>query len=263
LEPNVNILSTSATQVIDSINSLSPLVANKVLETMTADEIRALVSLPPVAKELLPTAPAQMSKELDVKKKIDIFSKYGCSEDEWEMLSSVDFKFDSMFDLSEVDRQILSIIDTDENISADRIASALKLKVSDVADRINKLIENKLIYVRQVNDNGMKVTKSTLTKEAKGIIKDKAPLSQIKVFYKYDVASGMGAAIIPTTRDFCRALVELKRLYTREDINQISNDLGYSVWNMRGGYYHNPKTDITTPYCRHIWKQEIRKLKAK
>ncbi len=263
LEPNVNILTNSASQVIDSINSLSPLVANKVLETMTADEIRALVSLPPVAKELLLAAPAQMSKDIDVKKKIDIFSKYGCSEDEWEMLSSVDFKFDSMFDLSEVDRQILSIIDTDENISADRIASALKLKVSDVADRINKLIENKLIYVRQVNDNGMKVTKSTLTKEAKGIIKDKAPLSQIKVFYKYDWATGFSNADLKTSRDFCRSLIDLKRLYTREDINQISNDLGYSVWNMRGGYYHNPKTDITTPYCRHIWKQEIRKLKAK
>jgi DNA-binding Lrp family transcriptional regulator len=238
----------------------SQLSENTLLQIMTKDELRQMIGLEPLVQV---TAEKQFSVDIDLKKKIDIFSKYGCSEDEWEMLSSVDFKFESMFDLSEVDRQILSIIDTDENISADRIASALKLKVSDVADRINKLIENKLIYVRQVNDNGMKVTKSTLTKEAKGIIKDQAPLSQIKVFYKYDVASGMGAAIIPTTRDFCRALVELKRLYTREDINQISNDLGYSVWNMRGGYYHNPKTDITTPYCRHIWKQEIRKLKAK
>jgi DNA-binding Lrp family transcriptional regulator len=238
----------------------SQLSENTLLQIMTKDELRQMIGLEPLVQV---TAEKQFSVDIDLKKKIDIFSKYGCSEDEWEMLSSVDFKFDSMFDLSEIDRQILSIIDTDENISADRIASALKLKVSDVADRINKLIENKLIYVRQVNDNGMKVTKSTLTKEAKGIIKDKAPLSQIKVFYKYDWATGFSNSDLKTSRDFCRTLIELKRLYTREDINQISNDLGYSVWNMRGGYYHNPKTDITTPYCRHIWKQEIRKLKAK
>jgi hypothetical protein len=34
-------------QIIDGINSLSPLVANKVLESMSPDEIRSLVSLPP------------------------------------------------------------------------------------------------------------------------------------------------------------------------------------------------------------------------
>jgi DNA-binding Lrp family transcriptional regulator len=168
-----------------------------------------------------------------------------------------------MFDLSEIDRQILSIIQTDENITADRIASALRLKVSDVAERLNTLIENELIKVRQVNDNGMKVTKSTLTSDGKAVIKELAPISQIKVFYKYDWAAGFSNADLKTSRDFCRTLIGLKRLYTREDINNISNDLGYSVWTMRGGYYHNPKTDITTPYCRHIWKQEIRKLKTK
>lgn len=37
----------SASKTIDSLNSLSPLVANKVLESMTADEIRGLVGLGP------------------------------------------------------------------------------------------------------------------------------------------------------------------------------------------------------------------------
>jgi hypothetical protein len=32
----------------DALNSLSPLVATKVLETMTINEIRALASLPPI-----------------------------------------------------------------------------------------------------------------------------------------------------------------------------------------------------------------------
>lgn len=43
--------STSIDQVLKSINTLSPLVANKVLESMTADEIRQLVTLPALTEE--------------------------------------------------------------------------------------------------------------------------------------------------------------------------------------------------------------------
>ena len=43
-----------AQAVNDAINSLSPLVANKVLESMSEDEIRALASLPPKNAELNP-----------------------------------------------------------------------------------------------------------------------------------------------------------------------------------------------------------------
>ena len=266
LEPNVTIVKESTSAVIDAINSLSPLVANKVLESMTIEEIRSLVSLPPTSQQQvqpqIPVAQKQFQLELDTKKKIEIFAKYGCSENEWELITSKEFKFASTYDLSEIDRQIMDLINADEYISADRIASALRMKTSDIADRINTLIDNDLISVKTVYDNGTKVTKSTLTSDGKAVIKERQPISEIKVFYKYDVAAGLGSAIIPTTRDFCRALLGMeKRLYTREDIDNISADLGYSVWMMRGGYYHNKETNITTPYCRHIWKQEIRKLK--
>jgi hypothetical protein len=46
-----------AQQVLDGINSLSPLVANKVLESMTPNEIRALISLEPNPEgNIIPTA---------------------------------------------------------------------------------------------------------------------------------------------------------------------------------------------------------------
>jgi hypothetical protein len=46
-----------AQQVLDGINSLSPLVANKVLESMTPNEIRALISLDPNPEgNIIPTA---------------------------------------------------------------------------------------------------------------------------------------------------------------------------------------------------------------
>lgn len=62
--PKVNEQSQSQL-VIDSINSLSPLVANKVLETMTADEIRSLANLAPnanVKTQIEQTTPAPVEQ---------------------------------------------------------------------------------------------------------------------------------------------------------------------------------------------------------
>ena len=45
---------TGGNDTTDSLNSLSPLVATKVLETMTQNEIRALAGLPPVTEPIVP-----------------------------------------------------------------------------------------------------------------------------------------------------------------------------------------------------------------
>ena len=46
------------------------------------------------------------------------------------------------------------------------------------------------------------------------------------------------------------------KVYTRKDINAISDVMGYSVWNKRGGWY--TEADGThSPSCRHIWEQQL------
>lgn len=80
--------------VIDSINSLSPLVANKVLESMTANEIRDLVGLKAeLGGSDLPTAPTMLSKNLD---DLDL-SQFGEDLDplEWELVDSRKVDYDS------------------------------------------------------------------------------------------------------------------------------------------------------------------------
>ena len=37
--------------------------------------------------------------------------------------------------------------------------------------------------------------------------------------------------------------------------------MGTNVWLYKGGWYSNPRTDAPTPQCRHIWKQNIVRLK--
>ncbi|MFK5173412.1 hypothetical protein ACI3QN_12935, partial [Propionibacterium freudenreichii] len=57
------------------------------------------------------------------------------------------------------------------------------------------------------------------------------------------------------SRPFCVKLIGLDRLYTRVDIESITDRLGYSVFDRAGGFWnHNGKTDIQ---CRHEWRANV------
>lgn len=79
----------------------------------------------------------------------------------------------------------------------------------------------------------------------------------LEVRYSYEVKAGLGAPVIETTRDFCRELIDLDRLYTREEIERLSIAVGRDIWRYRGGWYTNPDTGVTTPSCRHEWVQNV------
>jgi len=72
--------------IIEALNSLSPLVATKVLESMTPNEIRNLVLLPPKAEGTDIPAATQFSSHID---KLDV-EEYGAemNPDEWELIDS-------------------------------------------------------------------------------------------------------------------------------------------------------------------------------
>lgn len=84
--------------------------------------------------------------------------------------------------------------------------------------------------------------------------------TNVYTVYRYGLADGVsGSIVIPTTRDFCRAMVSLtsgnKRL-NFETIDAFTNEFGESAWDFRGGFYNNGKE--TKPYCRHVWIAETR-----
>lgn len=77
-----------------------------------------------------------------------------------------------------------------------------------------------------------------------------------EIRFRYDLREGInGPKILPDgrTRDFCEIILDANRFYTRNDINTLSNGFGLPVFEYAGGYYHNPETGQTTPYCRHNW----------
>lgn len=79
----------------------------------------------------------------------------------------------------------------------------------------------------------------------------------LQVRYSYEVKAGLGPTLLDTSREFCVDMVNLDRLYTRDEIDKLSNELDTDVWRYRGGWYTNPNTGKTTPSCRHEWKQNV------
>ena len=79
----------------------------------------------------------------------------------------------------------------------------------------------------------------------------------LEVRYSYEVKAGLGPDIIAGSRSFCRGLISLDKLYTRSEIETLSNEMATDVWRYRGGWYTNPSSGKTTPSCRHEWKQNV------
>lgn len=262
---------SSQQDVINGINALSPLVANKVLESMTPNEIRALIGLTPKQEgEILPDATSQAFSEQDDDFAISVFSDFGDSKSNYNVIKSRKVQFDENFepiphqDFAEIDiiitnvqSGILDLLQKNPLTTVDDMVTALKVDRQVVLGSLATLESNKLISIKPFNDNGSEVISREITDEGKRQKSARRPIADIQIKYSYEVSPGLGAPIIPTTRKFCENLINLDRIYSRKEIQNISQRLGYSVWQRRGGFYHNPRTGVTTPYCRHRWVEQV------
>jgi DNA-binding MarR family transcriptional regulator len=253
--------------IVNSIKSLPQEIAAKVIENMSADELRGLVGLNSLVQQV--QTREQFTAE-DDKRAIEVFSKYGQDEDKFVVIKEMPMRFDAQGNelhdenfagidiiITQVQSSVLDLIRKNPLINIEDIAFALKVDKDVVRSTIASLEANKLISSTEIDDNGQRVIKREITSEGRAQRNARRPLADVKIFYQYQVTPGLGATIIPTTRDFCKDLIELKKVFTRKDIQDVSDELGYSVWARRGGFYYNPETKITTPYCRHRWVKQI------
>lgn len=262
---------SSQQDVINGINSLSPLVANKVLESMTPNEIRALIGLTPKQDgEVLPDGTAQAFSEQDDDFAISVFSDFGDDKDNYSLIKSRKIQFDENFEpiphqefaeidiiITNVQSGILDLLQKNPLTTVDDMVSALKVDKQVIIGSLSTLENNGLLSIKPFNDNGSEVISREVTEEGKRQKAARRPIADIQIRYSYEVSPGLGSPIIPTTRPFCERLINLDRIYSRAEIQQISQRLGYSVWQRRGGFYTNPRTGVTTPYCRHRWLEQV------
>jgi predicted transcriptional regulator len=188
--------------------------------------------------------PVALSKQnpfgWDDERDLVVFNKYGEKAEEFE---------EAKFEFADaIESAILNVLKENKGLQVGDIVNITKLDAKVVADAIAKLAKAELV---KSYEDGLETT-------PKGLEEIKNLQTELVVRYQYGLAPGIdGPVIIPTSRDFCRKIEGSGRVYSREDITMMSNELGYDVWKRRGQWYTNPDTGITTPQCRHIWVQKV------
>ena len=200
-------------------------------------------------------------------KDLKVFKKFGESKDKFKVVRSIsvsnDFgsddvakmesnNFSMFFDkigdiragLTDLDKNVLELLRRGEDGTS--ISNAIDEPIVDVAKSIDKLNRLNLLVDNATSTLGEQVLDGL-----------DIEVDQFEVRYSYEVKSGLGKEVIPTTRDFCRELIGQNRMYLRSEIDQISSAIGRDVWRYRGGFYHNDKIGRTTPWCRHEWRQSL------
>ena len=266
-----------AQDVINSLNSLSPLIATKVVESMDVNELRQLIGLPVRAEittpDTLGEAPSEIfSDHLHLECSISdhdaaILEKFegkGVSKEGFKVIESTKMHFSSMEDfikqdlfaeyqLNEIQRKIVTQIQRDENITVPQLAKIIGIDEASIISRINTLIDDQVL-VEKISREGL-ITRS-VTRTGDAAIKRLQPVTSFKVLYSYEERPNVPAAK-SGSRPLCERLYGSGLFFTREEIQNISNQLGYSVFQLCGGWYTNPNTGRRTPFCRHEWKRNV------
>jgi hypothetical protein len=200
----------------------------------------------------------------DMDSVIEIFNQYGTKSDNFSVLATRDVFGSDKIEENEsqffaevvdntLDKKILNVIDKNKGILAEDIAKALKEDLVVVKERINKLKELEVLKV------DVKTGIPKLTKPLSEII-DKPVKTAFLVRYAYDWKS-----IVPynqrntpahPSRAFCVKLMALDKLYTRAEIEMLTQILGYSVFDRAGGWWTMPSGEHS-PSCRHQWVSKI------
>lgn len=168
-------------------------------------------------------------------------SEYRSYEDNEGEVKSTYLKTLFADDLTDQQTAILQMISNGE--SYDAIRRALKISGRELSRELIRLGDMGLLDGWEVTERGRGATTSP---------------EQIEILYSYELRDD-APPLKPggESRQFCQELIALDRLYTRQEIEQISAAVDRDVWRYRGGWYHNSQTGRNTPSCRHSWYQNV------
>lgn len=250
-----------------SKGQLTELAAKALLKTglnITGQEANDLLGI----ESVLPLAASFEEQEDAI---IGMFDECGDSKSDYEILKSKRVSFSAIEDMAEdedvykqafiayndittTESKIIELIKKDPRITPDVIAKAIGESVKYVTSKIELLTKKGYLDI-STEVVGSDVITIRKVPEGVGVTpppsKGKANPTQIFIKYSYEGPQDS------KNRPFCAKMMQLNRLYSRFEIEKISQRLGYSVFDRRGGFWTEKGTDITHPYCRHNWRSNI------
>ena len=224
--------------------------------TIDEAQARKIVGLP---SQMLSACSHDHSFSID---ELQVFSEYGAEASEYRVIKSTPIEWDTPSEqifsnepmlFATVGELVVQLADLDKNIltllkdgqDGPSISQATGKTIGEVAQVIDKLVNLEIYKTGEVTSLGENVLENI-----------EAPISQYEVRYSYQVRIDV-PPVQTESREFCTRLMNLNRLYTREEIESISQRVDRDVWRYRGGWYTNPDTGRSTPWCRHQWNQQL------
>ena len=152
--------------------------------------------------------------------------------------------------------EILRVIEDNPMISNEDLAQLFQLSLREITIIIGALIQRKLVA-----SVGSMLTTTEQSEKLTALLPNSD--TQLEIRYRYAERPD-AKPTINGSRPFCRRLMASDRLYTREEIEGMRNNMTRSflpdindVWKYRGGWYRSPGTDVSVPFCRHVWQQTV------
>jgi len=190
------------------------------------------------------------------------FTLVGESIDNFEILESKSYREHNYFAdinaLNQLQANILDLIGKDKRITSEVIAQTLKVSKTLVEETIKDLVDSKILGEKKNKVGIDEIVERQVLKPISELDGKNSKVTEILVRYSYEwrVADNGNPS-----RPFCQKLLDLKRLYSRQDIEQISMRVGYSVFDRCGGWWTMPNGEHS-PQCRHEWRANIVKRKS-
>lgn len=212
-----------------------------------------------------PTAQPVKQNEQVKEENFDIFFKLGESKEAFNVIQtrkrfSDESDMHLFADNSQLEANVLQQISKQKNITPEVLAEVLNSDVDVINSILKNLEENGLITTTETKigtgiNQDIQVER-TLNQPLNESVDVKPTTNNISVKYSYDWKAGFSNADISNSRPFCKALIRANKMYSRSEIETMTNELGYSVWDRKGGWWTQPDGS-KSPDCRHEWKTNI------
>jgi len=257
------------------MTELSDATREKVL---TIDELRSLDNRSPLpggeGQKLLTitkpdTAPANFEAESEDTDKykngrilkaedFDKIKHLGSHRANYTLLTKQEFEAQSFEQFKKIDLQF----DDDKDIENYLIKTPINGKsLSEIKAGIKKDLGISIT----TDDLSQRITTLTdanlITSKVTGDSVQSAPVKAVnprtvEVLYEYKKRPEVaGKPLLKTSRDFCKQLIDFDRLYTRSEIQKMSEIFGYDVFQHAGGWWFNTATQQAENQCRHYWNK--------
>ena len=242
-------------EIAKKINVLEPTLQNVILQKLTVNELREIAGLNPLPNG--DVIQQSFKNEVSDETVISWFSELGRTE--YKEVFSQEVKDFAKLEMSE--KELLSKYSFANDLTADQLKIVEMINNGESYGSIVKAIDKGATYVsRQLVD----LEKLGMIKGFELTPKGKTNVGEVsfEVVYQYREREGIPPLKGGSSRPFCKNLIALKRVFTREEIDQITarlkaNGIDRNVWEYKGGWYTNPETGVHTPSCRHTWYQTI------